>query len=55
MSLNKVKLFHIKYALKMKNSCCGDYLIPSNVSSKYIKTILWPEVEHNDEDEDIFF
>ena len=68
MSLNKVNsLLHIKYGLKIKNLCCEGYLIPSNVSSKvssnitytksnyYIKTILWSEVVHNDEDEDIFF
>lgn len=68
MSLNTVNsLIHIKYGLKMENSCCENYCIPHDVCAKinnnntyknsnyYIKTILWPEGEHDCVNEDIIF
>lgn len=57
MSLNTINsLIHIKYGLRMKNSCCENYSIPPNVcakinsneNSKYHRqTMLWPEDEEN--------
>lgn len=68
MSLNTVNsLIQVKYGLKMQNSCCENYKIPRNISAKinsndtykkskyYIQTVLWPEDECDDDNDDLFF